>query len=192
MARQSSRRRGPNDVRLDDLDDRILWELMRDGRIPNNALAQKVGVSPSTTLQRMKALRESGALRSIHAQVDLTAMGLPIQAMVLVRLRPQARPHLRSYADAAIRLPQVLNLFFVGGADDFLIHVACASTEQLRDFVARSLSMDPAVASTQTHIIFDHLIGAQFADEVSGPEELRAPIRRPASPSSAQTAMPRP
>lgn len=166
----------PQKIRLDQLDEDILWELGRDARIANNALAEKLHVSASTTLTRTRALREAGILMSSHAQIDLRQVGLPLQAIVAVRLRAQARAAIKSYAAKVIMLPAVLNIFFIGGQDDFLIHVACTSPEQLRDFVATNLSMDPAVATTQTYIVFEHLIGSRFMDGVDGFKEMRADI----------------
>ncbi|MCU1524061.1 MAG: AsnC family transcriptional regulator [Microbacteriaceae bacterium] len=92
-------------------------------------------------------------LRSYHAHPDWAALGLPIQAIVAIRLKAQARGVIDTYARRVITLPNVLNVFFLGGADDFLIYVACASTAKLRDFVAQQLSMDNSVASTQTNIV---------------------------------------
>lgn len=143
--------------RLDRLDERILWELSRDADVTNQALAERLHVAPSTTLARTKALRASGVLGRAHADIDYGAVGLPLQAIVAVRLRAQARPAIRSYAEQVIREPNVLNIYFLGGQTDFLIHVATTSPEQLRDFVAKRLSMDPAVASTETQIVFDWL-----------------------------------
>lgn len=93
-----------------------------------------------------------------------------------VRLRPQSRGDIKSYATRIIRLPNVLNVFFIGGPDDFLVHVACTGTEQLRDFVAHSLSSDLAVASTQTHIVFDHLFEPQYTRLISGFDDMRRRI----------------
>lgn len=171
--------REQNKVRVDALDEQILWELVREARIPNNALAAKLHVSPSTTLNRIRALRESGVLRSTHAFVDLDAVGLPIQAMIAVRMRTQARSHMRAYAEKVMSMPPVLAAYFLGGPDDFLIHVACTSTAHLRDFVAISLSMDPAVASTQTNIVFNYFHGAHYVDEVTGFTDMRATIADP-------------
>ncbi|WP_062464946.1 Lrp/AsnC family transcriptional regulator [Demequina soli] len=163
-------------VRLDELDERILWELMRDARIPNAALAARLHVAPSTTHTRVRALREAGVIKSAHVEVDYEALGLDVQGIVSVRLRAQARPQIKSYAAKVIQLPNVLSVFFVGGTIDFLIHVACTSTAQLRDFVASELSMDPAVASTETNIVFDHLIGQEHLG-AGGLAAMRGPIR---------------
>ncbi|MCU1438355.1 MAG: AsnC family transcriptional regulator [Naasia sp.] len=146
---------------IDEIDEQIVWELTRDARLSNKELAERVGVAPSTCLVRVRALQEQGVLRSFHAQPDMAALGLPIEAIVAVRLQAQARAQISTYARRVVTLPNVLNVFFLGGGDDFLIHVACASTAQLRDFVASELSMDESVASTQTNIVFDHLLGAR-------------------------------
>ncbi len=144
---------------IDEIDERIVWELCREGRLPNKELAERVGLAPSTCLMRVRALQQNGVLRAFHAQPDWASLGLPIEAIVAVRLKAQARAEIKTYAQRVITLPNVLNVFFLGGGDDFLIHVACTSTGQLRDFVASELSMDNSVASTQTNIVFDHLIG---------------------------------
>jgi DNA-binding Lrp family transcriptional regulator len=161
---------------LDRLDEQILWELSRDARIPNVELARRLHVAPSTTLARVRALRDSGVLVSAHAQVDWAAVGLAIQAVIAVRLRAEGRGHALEFSQRVVEYPSVVNLFYIGGAEDFLIHVACTSTAQLRDFVTNKLSMDPSVASTQTHIVFDHLVGAQHHDTIAGFTAMRDPI----------------
>ena len=55
-------------------------------------------------------------------------------------------------------MPVVLDVSFLAGDKDFLVHIACTSTEQLRDFVADELSGDPSVATTQTNIVFERLV----------------------------------
>jgi len=151
----------PTNLRLDSLDEKILWELVKDARLSNAALAAKLHVSPSTTHARVRALWDAGVIRSSHIEVDFEALGLTVQSLVSVSLRAQARPQVKNYARKVAQLPNVISVFFVGGSVDFLIHVACTSTTQLRDFVAENLSMDPAVASTETQILFEHLIGAE-------------------------------
>jgi DNA-binding Lrp family transcriptional regulator len=151
----------PNYLRtpLDEVDRRLVTELSADARLPNNALAARVGIAPSTCLGRVRALRERGVLRGYHADVDPAALGRPLQAMIAVRLASGARGHLSGFAEKMVALPEVRNVFFLGGADDFLVHVATAGSESLRDFVVHHLSSDPDVALTETNLIFDHLRG---------------------------------
>lgn len=147
------------DTHLDETDRAILRVLVEDARTPNNALAEKVGIAPSTCLARVRSLRKRRILLGYHADVDLASVGLSLQAIVAVRLHAQARGDVRNYAQRVARLPRVLDVYFLGGADDFFVHLACASTAELRDFVAEHLSLDPAVSYTQTSIVFDHVRG---------------------------------
>jgi DNA-binding Lrp family transcriptional regulator len=141
---------------LDETDRKILRELTRDARLPNNTLAQRANIAPSTCLARVRSLRERGVIRGYHADIDPAALGRPLQAMVAVRLQAGARSHLRSFVAGMARLPEVLNVFFLAGKDDFLLHVAATSAHGLRDFVER-LSSNADVAYTETSLIFEHV-----------------------------------
>ena len=124
----------------------------------NIALAQRVGIAPSTCLGRVRALRENGVIRGFYADIAPEALGHPIQAVLAVRLQADARHAISEFAARVATLPHVLNVFFLAGADDFLIHVAAASTQDLRDFVV-TLSRGTEVASTETNLIFEHIRG---------------------------------
>jgi DNA-binding Lrp family transcriptional regulator len=141
---------------LDDIDRHIVRELARDARIANNALAERVGIAPSTCLGRVRSLRERGVIRGYHADVDPAALGRPLQAMIAVRLQSHARGRIRGFVAEVAGLPEVLNVFFLAGKDDFLLHVAAASTSALRDFV-ETLSSNGDVSYTETSLIFEHI-----------------------------------
>ncbi|GAA1494598.1 MULTISPECIES: Lrp/AsnC family transcriptional regulator [Curtobacterium] len=144
--------------RLDEVDERILWVLASDARIPNNRLAAAVGIAPSTCLVRVRALEDAGIITGYRAEVDIARLGFSIEAMVSVRVHAAARHELREFAKRLLRVPVVLDVSFLAGDKDFLVHIACTSTEQLRDFVADELSGDPSVATTQTSIVFERLV----------------------------------
>jgi DNA-binding Lrp family transcriptional regulator len=150
---------GPKTIRpdpLDEIDRRIVAELVRDARVPNNVLAERVGVAPSTCLGRVRALRAHGVIRGYHADVDPVALGRPLQAMIAVRLQSTARGHIRTFAAEVAGLAEVLDVYFLGGKDDFLLHVAAASTDDLREFV-ENLSDNADIAYTETSLIFEHV-----------------------------------
>ena len=150
---------------MDAVDRRILSALVEDARLPNNALAARVGVAPSTCLARVRALRERGVIRGYHADVDPAAFGRPIQAMIAVRLQSNARSHIPAFMSKIAQLPEVLNVYFLGGANDFFVHIAATGTENLRDFVVVNLSGNPDVALTETNLIFEHVRGRGAAIE---------------------------
>ena len=153
----------PKDVRvvdLDDVDRRLLTLLHADARISNSALADAVGVAPSTCHGRVRRLQELGVIRGFHADIDPAAIGLPLQAMVSVRLQSGARGKIRTFVQQIRRKSQVIDVYFLAGADDFIIHVAARDTDDLRSFVVDNLNADADVAGTQTSLIFEHRRGA--------------------------------
>ncbi len=130
-----------------------------DARTPNNALAASVGIAPSTCLGRVRALRSGGAIRGFHADIDPAVLGRPLQAMIAVRLQAGARSRMMAFTGRIRKLPEVLDMYFLAGADDFLLHVAAADSAALRDFVVDQLSAYPEVALTETNLIFEHVRG---------------------------------
>lgn len=160
----------PNDVRppavldragvtapvLDEVDRILLDELSADARQPNNALAVKAGIAPSTCLGRVRALRDSGVVRGFHADIDPALAGRPLQAMIAVRMQGHARARLEAFLHHLAGLPGVLNVFLLGGGHDFFVHVAAAGTDGLNGFVIEHLSSNPDVAYTETNLIFQH------------------------------------
>ncbi len=155
----SSRAASPNIIRptLDEVDRAIVRELTADARLPNNALAERVGIAPSTCLGRVRALRDSGVIRGFHADVDQTMVGRPIQAIVAVRMQSHARGQLMDFMNEVAQLAEVRNAYLLAGAHDFFLHVACADPEELREFVIANLSGNPDVALTETNLIFSHV-----------------------------------
>ena len=118
-----------------------------------------MGIAPSTCLTRTRALRECGAIRGFHAEVDPAAVGLPLQALVSVRLAAHERAAVDAFRARSVRLPGVVSVFHVAGAEDYVLHVRAASGDALRDFVLDHLAVDPAVQHTQTSLIFEQARG---------------------------------
>jgi DNA-binding Lrp family transcriptional regulator len=152
----------PHDVRdvtppvLDRIDRQLLRHLERDARLPNNALAELVGIAPSTCLGRVRSLRARGVIRGYYADIDPASTGHPLQAMISVRLQSDARNRLGEFVSRVGALPEVRDVYFLAGADDYLLHVATADTAALRDLVV-TLNAHRDVAGTQTSLIFDHI-----------------------------------
>lgn len=149
----------PNAEPLDEVDRAILRVLARDARLPNTAVAEAVGIAPSTCHGRIRALRERGVVRGFHADVDPVALGLGLQAMIAVQLNAHTSEQIRAFVRDVPRLPGVVSSFHVAGADDYLLHVAVRDSDALRDFVVDHLTSHPAVRHTETSLIFAHLPG---------------------------------
>ncbi|TXH16894.1 MAG: Lrp/AsnC family transcriptional regulator [Mycobacterium sp.] len=147
-------------VELDDVDRQIVTALHADARMPNSVLAELVGIAASTCHGRVRRLQQLGVIRGFHADIDPAAIGLGLQAMISVSLQSGARARIRDFIAHMRRLPQVMDVYFLAGADDFILHVAARDTPHLRAFVVEHLNADADVAGTQTSLIFEHLRGA--------------------------------
>jgi DNA-binding Lrp family transcriptional regulator len=144
---------------LDDIDRALLEALSDDARIPNNRLAERVGIAPSTCVARVRALRASGVLQGFHAEIDLAALGRPLQAMIAVRLTVHDRAQIEAFTHAVRALPGVLWVFHVAGVNDYLVWVAASDAQDLREFVVDHLATHPAVAHAETSLIYEHKRG---------------------------------
>ena len=149
----------PNFPQIDDVDRAILEQLSVDARIPNNRLAERVGLAPSTCLARVRALREAGVVRGYHAEIDLGALGRPLQAMIAVRLAVHARAQIDDFTDHVRSLPGVLSIFHMTGQTDYLVWMAAADAHDLREFVVDHLATHPATAHAETSLIYEHRRG---------------------------------
>ena len=149
----------PNHQPLDAVDRAILEILSVDARIPNNRLAERVGLAPSTCLARVRALREAGVVRGFHAEIDLGALGRPLQAMIAIRLAVHARAQIDDFTDHVRALPGVLSIFHMTGQTDYLVWVAAADAQDLREFVVDHLATHPATAHAETSLIYEHRRG---------------------------------
>ncbi|MGZ9825682.1 Lrp/AsnC family transcriptional regulator [Tsukamurella ocularis] len=144
---------------LDDADRRILLVLQRDGRVSNAALAEEVGLAPSTVHTRVRRLADAGVIRGFFADVDPAAVGRPLRAMIAVTLRSTARHRIRQFVESVIDLPPVIDAYFLAGGDDYLLHIAAVDTDDLRHLV-EYLSAREEVAGTNTSLVFEHVRGS--------------------------------
>jgi DNA-binding Lrp family transcriptional regulator len=161
---------GPKTLRapaLDPIDAEIVRLLSRDGRMTNAELAGTLGVAPSTAHARLRSLIDRGVITGFHASVDERMLGAGLQAIIGVTLRPSGRREsIVEFAERVRVLPQVIQVFFLGGDDDFLLHIAVADSSEMREFVLEHLSAQSSVASTRTSIVFDYhrnSVAASFA-----------------------------
>jgi|TARA_B110000093_G_scaffold118176_1_gene126532 DNA-binding Lrp family transcriptional regulator len=144
------------DSEVDEIDRSILSILGKNGRISNAELASQVGIAASTCLGRVRSLVQRKVIRSFAADIAPEALGLELQALISVSLRAGARANLASFMTAMREHPQVIQVFFLGGAEDFIVHIAVADSDAAREFVLDQLSNNASVATTRTNIVFDH------------------------------------
>lgn len=141
--------------RLDRTDRALVAALQKNARVSNKDLAALVGLAPSTCLERVRALRARGVIRGFHADVDHAALGRSLEAIVAVRVRPHSRANVDAFWKYALDLPEVIEVFHVTGANDFLVHVGLPDMDGLRDFVLDRLTVRPEVAHVESNLIYN-------------------------------------
>ena len=142
---------------LDDTDRAILELLQTDGRVTNREIAATAGIAPSTAIERVRSLQARGVITGYRAQIDLAAIGRPVQALIAVRIRPPSRRNIEGFQGWISQLPETVGVFVTSGSHDFLIHVAVPDTDGLYAFVIDRLTERPEVADVTTSIVYAHL-----------------------------------
>ncbi len=152
-------RNGPGFATLDRIDRAILGALANNARLSNKELAARLGLAQSSCLERVRRLVRTGALRGFHADIDLGALGIGLEAMVTLGLARHSRATYRALRAHLLGLSEVLALYHVAGGDDFLVHVAARDVTHLREFVVEHIAVRREVARVETHIVFEHVRG---------------------------------
>ena len=131
---------------LDTLDHRILAELQSQGRISNQDLSDRIGLSPSPCLRRLRRLEEEGVIRRYVALVDPEAVGLGVTAFVRVRLDQQDDRHLAVFEAAVADFPEVMECYLMTGEADYQLRVLVGSLGEFEDFLRHRLTRIAGVA----------------------------------------------
>lgn len=141
---------------LTEIELRILALLQDDPRQTNRALAEKLGIAPSTALNRVRDLEARGVLREFQARIDLGAVGRGLEALVSIRLQPKNAETVDRFVEHVWALPETIGLYLVSGANDALVHLAVRDSQDLRETVLGGISNFPGVVDEQTSLVFDH------------------------------------
>lgn len=141
---------------LDSTDVRIIRILQNNARISNKELAARVDLAPSSCLERVRRLRMARILTGYHAEIDPDALGIGLEAMVAVRLARHARDDVERFEHHVESLHEVVTVFHVAGANDYLVHVAVRDSAHLRELALSAFTERPEVAHIETQLIFRH------------------------------------
>jgi Lrp/AsnC family transcriptional regulator, leucine-responsive regulatory protein len=137
-------------VTLDAIDRRILDTLQEDSSLTNVKLAEKVGLSPSPCLRRVRILEEAGIIERYVAVLDHEAVGLGMTAFIEVRLDSKKHRDVEEFETAVARLPEVLECHIVAGDYDYLLRVVLSDMTRFRQFIMNRVLEMPNIASTRS------------------------------------------
>jgi Lrp/AsnC family leucine-responsive transcriptional regulator len=140
-------------VQLDAIDRAILTELQQSGRLSNQDLAQRVHLSPSACLRRVKALEDNGVIAQYVALVNPRAVGKHGISYTIVNLETLGGNMLETFEQAVRDCPEILDCYYIAGANDYLIRFAYRDAEDLERFHAEVLMRLPGVARSNSMLV---------------------------------------
>ncbi|MBU2872355.1 Lrp/AsnC family transcriptional regulator [Colwellia sp. E2M01] len=142
--------------KLDNIDLQILTLLYDDADITNKDLAAQIGIAPSTCLERVKRLKQSGVIKGSLIDVNLKTIGGNIEAIAAIRLQPYSEEIVNQFRDDLLQFPEILNLYHMGGSYDYYIHMSVKDSEHLRQFVFEKITSRDEVTTVETSLVFEH------------------------------------
>lgn len=139
---------------MDVKDRQIIRELQVNGRLTNQELAERVNLSPSPCLRRLRNLEQSGAILGYTALIDQKAYGLPVTVLIRIRLERHSEETIRVFETQIKRIDEILDCFLMTGDSDYLLRVIVESLEAYEDFIRREIHNIPGVASIETSFAY--------------------------------------
>lgn len=137
----------------DAADRRILQVLQREGRISNAELAERVGLSASPCLRRVRRMEAAGIIQGYTARVDPAVEGWAIRALVIIRLSRQHEDEILMFEDAVRSWDEVAECHLVTGTPDYVLKVLARGLEDYEQFVKHKIARLKCVASIETSFI---------------------------------------
>ena len=142
-----------HETKLDSIDRAILGELQRAGRLSNVELAQRVHLSPSACLRRVKTLEDNGTIAQYVALVSPRAVGKHGVSFTIINLESLGVAQIESFEQAVRDQPEVLDCFYVAGSNDYLLRFTYRDAEDLERFHTEVLMRLPGIARSNSLLV---------------------------------------
>lgn len=139
---------------MDGKDRQIIWTLQQDGRLSNQELSEKVALSPSPCLRRLRLLEESGVIEGYTAIVNEEAYGLPITAFVRIRLERHSEAAVAAFERKVRSIDSIQDCYVMTGEADYLLRVLVQSLKDYEQFVRQQLHNIEGIAGIDTSFAY--------------------------------------
>ncbi|MEA5446728.1 Lrp/AsnC family transcriptional regulator [Gammaproteobacteria bacterium AB-CW1] len=139
---------------MDKIDRKILRELQLDGRLSNQELAQRVNLSPSPCLRRVRRLEEQKVIRGYTAVVDQKAYGYPITVFVRIALARHDTDTVKEFEQRVKEIDEIIDCFLMTGQRDYLMRVVTHSLDDYERFVRDTIHTIPGIGSIDTSFAY--------------------------------------
>ncbi len=139
---------------MDEKDMQIIWALQKDGRLSNQDLSEKVALSPSPCLRRLRLLEEAKIIKGYTAIVDEEAYGLPITAFVRIRLERHSESSVAAFERKVRTIDNIQDCYVMTGEADYLLRVLVTSLKDYEQFVRTQLHNIEGIAAIDTSFAY--------------------------------------
>lgn len=139
---------------MDEKDLQIIRELQGNGRLSNHELADRVNLSPSPCLRRVRNLEEAGVIQGYTALIDQKAFGLPITIFIRIRLEGHSTETVQTFEKEIGKIDEVLDCHLMTGDSDYLLRVIVKSLEAYETFIRDEIHQIPKIASIETSFAY--------------------------------------
>ncbi len=143
---------------IDTTDRRILEQLQENSRLTNVELADKINLSPSPCLRRIRNLESSGVIKGYMALVDQTAVDLPVSVFIQVSLERQVFSDLAQFEEIVRARPEVMECYLMTGDADYMLRVVTRDLEAYQQFLLEHLTQIPGVASIKSSFALKQVV----------------------------------
>lgn len=140
---------------LDRTDVELLRLLQKDARKTNKELASAVDLAPSSCHERLKRLGACGVLKGAHADVDLSALGFDLEALLFIALAKHTREVVDDFMREVVEIPEVRSAFLVTGRHDIVVHVVARDMQHLKDLALDRFTNRPGVTQIETSVVYE-------------------------------------
>ncbi len=146
-------------MKIDRYDRRILDILQREGRISNQALAERVGLSPSPCLRRVKALEEAGIIVGYHAMLDAKKLGYDLMALIHISMERHTTEQFDSFETAVKKLPEVQECLLITGQEaDYQLKVVVSDMDAYQELLLGRITRIPGVTGVHSSFVLRRVI----------------------------------
>lgn len=142
---------------LDAIDRKILALLQDDGRMSLATIAEKVGLSPSPCLRRVRLMEKAGIIARYVAVLNQREVGLPVSVFVSIKLESQREEALTKFGKAIARWPEVLECYLMTGPRDYLLRVVVADLSAYERFLKQKLTRLDGIASIESSFALEQV-----------------------------------
>ena len=142
-------------LKVDETDKRILEQLQRNGRLTNLEVAEKIGLSPSPCLRRLRRLEQRGVIEGYSVKINRKKLGLDLTAFILLKLERYSEADPQVYRDRFTAMPEVVACHVISGTHDFLLQVLVADLDAYRRFTLESLLKVPGIRDLESRFVIE-------------------------------------